>query len=109
MTEPVARYSVEANSDGTAIVKLARPVTWKGEALSRLTIPRITGKHMRHATWEYGSQISVGQLVDFAARVVEPLGVVDELDADIARDIGMEVVLHLGKASRVAGGAPSAP
>jgi hypothetical protein len=102
------RYTVEENSDGTAIVKLAEPVQFQGAPLSRLTIPRITGKHMRNADWQYGHQnFSIGQVVRFANAVVLPAGVIDELDAALATELAVEVVLHMGKASRVTGAEPS--
>lgn len=106
MAQP--RFAVEHNSDGTAIVKLTAPVKFQGEERSRLTVPRITGKHMRRAPWGLGREYTIGELCEWAAHVVEPIGVFDELDGDIARDLAVEVVLLLGKASRETGAAPSA-
>ena len=92
-----APYTLEQNADGSAVVKLRDPVQWEGDALTRLTIPAVTGKHMRACPWSYGDRPNVGQLVSFAAEVIEPRGVVDALPALIARDLGVEVMLALGK------------
>jgi hypothetical protein len=103
--QPVKSVRFETNADGSVIVKLEKAVRFKGEDLTRLTIPRITGRHMRHASWEYGSPLTTGMLIDFAAHVVEPLGVLDELDAIVARDVSVEVFATLGKAQGI-GAAP---
>jgi hypothetical protein len=103
--QPIKSVRFETNADGSVIVKLAKPVRWKGEELTRLTIPRITGRHMKHAPWEFGQPLTTGMIVEFAAQVVEPLGVLDELDAVVARDVSVEVFATLGK-SQVTGAAP---
>jgi hypothetical protein len=99
-------YTTEANADGTVIVKLAQPITFAGQPLSRLTIPALRGKHMRLATWPFGLRPTMGQLFELAAQVIEPAGALDELDAWIARDVAGELILLLGK-SRPTGEAPS--
>lgn len=98
--------TVEHNKDGSSIVRLSEPVTVGNEELTRVTIPALRGKHMRLAPWPLGRPMTVGELIDFAARVVEPLGVVDELTAADARDVAVEVMLKLGK-SPPTGEAPS--
>jgi len=97
MNGPKAPYTVERNQDGSLVLKLARPVRLAGEEVSRLTIPALTGKHMKRCPWTWGERPTVGKLVRFAAVVVEPAGIVDELPAVIARDVGVEVMLALGK------------
>lgn len=102
-----APYTVDRNADGSSVLKLARPVQFNGEAVSRLTIPALTGRHMRACPWTWGERPTVGRLVRFAAAVVEPRGIVDVLPAVIARDVGVEVMLALGKSLTPPGEAPS--
>lgn len=102
--EPRVRFEAP-NADGVVIVKLSSPVKFGGEQLTRLTIPRLTGRHMRKAQWEYGVPLTTGLIVDFAAYVVEPIGVLDELDAIVARDVAVEVFSLLGK-SQATGAEP---
>lgn len=92
-----ARYTLEENEDGSAIVKLAQPVKLGNELVSRLTIPAITGKHMRACPWRFGETVSIGGAVDFAASLIEPAGIVDVLPAILARDLGGEVLELMGK------------
>jgi hypothetical protein len=87
----------EENADGSAIVKLDRPVTFKGEDYARLTIPKLKGKHLRKAPWYLIGSPRTGELAEFAANVIEPEGVFDELDAMDARDIALHVGAMLGK------------
>lgn len=103
--EPPARYRFEENADGSAVVHLVRPIKWDGEPVDRLFMPALTGRHMRNAPWSYGEKLQVGQVVAFAASVVEPKGILDELPADIARDVAVEVVMMLGKSQTT--GTPS--
>lgn len=100
------RYTIEENADGSAIVKLQKPVMLDGQPLDRLTVPALRGKHMRHASWAYGSVPTMGQVIGFAAEVVLPRGALDELEAHVARDLAVEVTLLLGK-SQATGEAPS--
>jgi len=113
MSEQVdlARYTVEHNGDGSAVVRLREPIkftdkTGRTDQLSRLTIPRICGRHMRSATWNLFERPTLGQAMAWAADIVEPVGVLDELEANLARDIAMEVSLILVKKSRSTGEAP---
>lgn len=94
-------FTVEENADGSAIVKLRDPVMFQGESLTRLTIPRLTGRHMRRAGWIIGEKIAVGRLVEFAAEIIEPVGVVDELPGPIALNLGSEVIVLLGKSGQI--------
>lgn len=102
-----APYTVDRNSDGALILKLAQPVQLNGELVSRLTIPALTGRHMRACPWTWGERPTVGRLVRFAASIVEPRGVVDVLPAILARDVGVEVMLALGKSLAPTGEEPS--
>ena len=103
--QPPPRYSFEENQDGSAVVRLLRPVKLNGESHDRLFVPLLTGRHMKTAPWSYGQALQVGQIVTWAATVVEPLGSLDELPADIARDVAVEVVMLLGKSQTT--GTPS--
>lgn len=103
IAEARAAYTLEVNADGSCIVKLADPVMWQGEPISRLTIPRITGKHMRHASWAMTGGSTLGDAVTFAAAIVQPIGVIDELPGGVASLIAVEVALLLGKSRRPTG------
>jgi hypothetical protein len=104
---PSPGFRVEYNADGSAIVKLEHPVAWKGEQIERLTIPRITGRLLRRAQWSLEHGANMGDVIGFAADVVEPVGVLDELDAFLARGVALEVMHALGKSRR--GGAARSP
>lgn len=104
---PEPRYTIERNQDGSSIVKLREPVQFNGESQSRLTIPRVTGRHMRAAEWSLGASPTLGQTLAWAASIVIPAGILDELDGVLARDIATEVALMLvGKPPRT-GAEPS--
>ena len=92
---PVSTYTIEENGDGSAVVKLAQPVLFQREQLTRLTIPRITGRHMRAARWRVSGASTMGDAVSFAASLIEPVGVVDELDGALAAQLAVEVALIL--------------
>jgi hypothetical protein len=101
-------YRVEHNADGSAIIKLERAVKVGDTEITRLTIPRITGRHLRKAQWTFGSGgMQLGALIAFTADVVLPAGAVDELDAVMARNVATEVLNLVGKSqgSRAGGGA----
>lgn len=101
-------YSIEHNHDGSAIVKLEQPVRVGDTDVTRLTIPRITGRHLRKAQWTFGGGgMQLGALIAFTADVVLPAGAVDELDAVMARNVATEVLNLVGKSqgSRAGGGA----
>lgn len=106
-TEPPRAYTLETNADGSAVVKLREPVKWKDEPLARLFIPRVTGRHMQAATWRLFEVPTLGQVMAWANGVVEPVGVLDELDAVLARDLATEVALILAGKSQATGARPS--
>lgn len=96
----VRGYRVEHNADGSVIIRLEKPVKVNGDAHTRLTIPRITGRHLRNATWTFAGSsdgMQLGELIAFTADLVEPRGAVDELDGMMARNVAMEVLSSLGK------------
>jgi hypothetical protein len=93
--EPRPQYTLETNADGSAVVRLRDPVRFGGQQLTRLTIPQITGRHMRACTWGLFDRPTLGQVMAWASDVVEPQGVLDELDANLARDLATEVALIL--------------
>lgn len=82
--------SFEEQSDGSVIVKLSSPVNVKGEATSRLTIPRLRGKHM-FAIKGNINELGTGPTFEWADGVVEPHGAVGELEPMDA----LEVVARL--------------
>jgi hypothetical protein len=83
----------ERNKDGSVIVKLGAPIRVAGASFDtdRLTIPAIKGKHLRKAPFNVGGTTTLGQLVEFAAMVVEPIGCVDELDPMDSLTVATEV------------------
>ncbi len=84
------------NSDGSRVGKLDKPVRVGKEDVDRITLPALTGRHMRHAKFK-GAEIDIGQLVDFASHVALPVGVVDELSAMDSMAVATEVAVMLGK------------
>lgn len=87
------------NKDGSAVVVLDKPVTFKGEQYERVTVPALTGRHMRLITWAPdGSTPTGGQIADFAARVIVPAGVFDDLGPADALFVSNAVQVVLGKA-----------
>src|SRR3982751_4983643 len=92
-----APYTIEHNRDGSATVRLRDGVRLGGETHERLTIPALTGKHMRKAAWSVSDGATAGDIIAFANEVVLPHGIVDEMPAWLARDLSSEVVNCLGK------------
>jgi len=87
------------NSDGSAVVVLDDEVRFKGDEIVRVTIPALRGKHMRLITWDAASGSATGgQLAEFAAQVVTPAGVFDELTPRDALYVTQAVNNLLGKA-----------
>jgi hypothetical protein len=87
------------NSDGSSIYKLITPAKVNGDETDRVTIPAITGKHARRLTWLPGVTPTIGQMVDFAAAIVIPTGVVDAMTAGDAFALGFEVAAQLNKST----------
>jgi hypothetical protein len=86
----------EKNSDGSTIVKLAEPIKLGGDELTRVTIPKLRGKHL------IGAPVldSMGQYLVIAARVVEPKGALEEMTPADAVAIGNHIIeLIQGKAT----------
>jgi hypothetical protein len=96
----------DENKDGTMIVTLDAPVVLGGEEISRLSVPKLRGKHLRNAPWGLTGNATLGQLCEFAASIVLPEGAFDELDATDARDVALHVGGMLGK-RRATGDEPS--
>lgn len=76
--------SIEKNADGSAIVKLSEPVTVRGEELSRVTIPRLKGKHLFGAP----PLTSIGMVLEWASKIVEPRGALEEMTPEDAVAVG---------------------
>lgn len=98
----VRGFRIARNADGSAIVKLIEPIMLKSERgqlepHDRLTIPRITGRHLKSAGWTITGQITLAHLAEFASAVLEPRGAFDELPPLVARDVAMEIFVALGK------------
>lgn len=104
---PVPRYTLEQNADGSAVVRLRDPVRYRDQELTRLTIPVITGRHMRAASWQLFEKPTLGQVMAWSSGVVQPDGVLDEMEANLARDIATEVAVILIKKSLPTGAPPS--
>lgn len=88
----------QKNSDGTLIVELPEPVSMNGETYTRLTIPKIKGKHLKKCPISVGSdgKVNIGNLVEFASIVVTPAGIVDELEPGAAMEVASLVASFLG-------------
>lgn len=99
--QPERGFIAEYNRDGSCIVKLTRPVAFvvdgRRERVERLTIPALTGRHMRLASWSLADGANIGDMISFACEVVEPVGIVDALPAWVARQVSVEVFIALGK------------
>jgi hypothetical protein len=83
--------SFEEQPDGSVIVKLSRPVDVKGESTSRLTIPRLRGKHM-FAIKGNIMELGTGPTIAWGDCVVEPHGAVGELDPMDALEVVSRLV-----------------
>lgn len=95
--------SVAHNKDGSAIITLSEPITVKGQELTRVTIPAPRGKTLRLSPFVLGEQPTVGQLIEYAARVVQPEGAVDEMSTEDAMLCGNELANMLGKSRKTGG------
>jgi len=99
--QPERGFVAEYNRDGSCILRLTRPcaftVDGRGERVERLTIPALTGRHMRRASWSLSEGANIGDMISFACEVVEPVGIVDALPAWVARQVSVEVFVALGK------------
>lgn len=84
------------NADGSTIVKLSAPIQVGGEELTRVTIPKLKGKHLKRAA--FATEVTIGHLVALAAEIVQPAGAVDEMEPDDALAVANEVASVLGKA-----------
>jgi hypothetical protein len=97
--------TVLRNSDGSAIVELSEPIKLNGQELSRVTIPRIKGKHLVTMPVLDG-EASLGVVVGWAMHVVEPKGSVEEMSPADALDVAKALLESLGK-SQPTGEPPS--
>lgn len=91
-------YRIQRNADGSKIVRLEQPIVVGKDEVSRMSIPRLTGRHLRTAPWKIaGGGVTLAEIYQWAATIVQPEGALDECDPDIARDVAMEVFITLGK------------
>lgn len=84
------------NADGSTIGVLSAPVTVGPVSHDRITIPALKGKHMRKFGMVLGDgSTTIGVLIQLAAEVVEPAGIVDEMAPSDAMDVGLEVLKYI--------------
>lgn len=86
------------NKDGSVIVELETPVSFKGQEHQRLTIPVLKAKHLKTAKFS-GSNVEIGQMIDWADTVVEPNGILGELSVQDGIEIAGVVANALSKSS----------
>jgi hypothetical protein len=91
----------ETNSDGTTIVILSEPIKVGKEELTRCTIPKLRGKHLMGLP----PLDSLGQFIAFAARVVLPMGAVEEMCPEDANDVGNRLFAEVVKKTQPANSA----
>lgn len=88
----------EHNQDGSVIVTLSESITVGKETLEKVTIPALRGAHMRVCPFVAGSEsYRVEEFVEFAARIVIPVGAVDAMAPADAIEVGSEVATLMGK------------
>lgn len=90
------RAQTSQNADGSVIVHLRKPVTWEGERLERVTIPALRGRQLRTMP-TLTEETPFGEIIAWAANVVEPVGIVDELYPTDAIDVARTLSEQLGK------------
>lgn len=97
--------TVEHNADGSCIITLSTPVTVGGEKVARVTVPRLTGRHLFRMP-AISQDASIGVIVEWATTVVTPRGAVEEMDPTDAIAVASALLDSLGK-SRPTGAQPS--
>lgn len=97
--------TIDKNADGSCIVKLSTPIQLGDETVSRVTIPRITGKHLFKMPVITLSS-SMGPVIEWASHVVLPQGAVEELSPADAVSVAEALLGAVGK-SQPAGEPPS--
>lgn len=98
---------VEFSDDGSAIVRLHRPIKVDGDTLSRVTIPALRGRHMMSAP-DLTEETQIGEVITWATKVVEPRGAVEEMFPQDAITTAKALAALLGK-SATSHGAPGSP
>ena len=86
------------NASEATIVVVAHPFKLNGEETEKVTIPAIRGKHLARIPFRYGTIPTIGQQVEWASWVVQPLGAIEEMHPADAIEISNEVYAQLGKA-----------
>lgn len=84
------------NADGSVVVRLLEPVTFDGEKITRVTLPALRGRHMRSAPM-FDEGITLGDLIEWASKVVQPAGIVDELSPGDCITLAEELATSVGK------------
>ena len=95
---------VTRNDDGSAVIALRMPVTIAGETITRVTIPALRGRHMMSAP-NLTNDTTIGELITWANKVIEPRGVVEDMVPADAVLVGNSLLEALGK-SRTNRGEP---
>jgi len=98
--------SIDRNSDGSCIVKLTKAVMVDGEKVARVTVPRITGRHMFKMP-VIGTGTPIGVVIEWASTVVLPKGAIEEMDPSDAIDVAGCLLEALGKSQPA--GEPASP
>lgn len=93
----MSKATISHNADGSAIVVLGTPVKFNGDEFTRVTIPAFRAKHLRRLHLEGGKVARVSDMADFAANVVEPAGVYDEMTPADGLFVAEQVMVMLGK------------
>lgn len=87
---------IEKNSDGSCIVKLDTPVKVDGETISRVTVPKITGRHLFTCP-VINAGTPIGVAVEWASKVVTPAGAVEVMEPADAVFVAQTLLGALGK------------
>ena len=83
----------ETNADGTVIGTLSQPVKVDGEEMDRFTIPKLKGKHLFGAP----PLNSVGSILLWASKIVQPRGLLEEMEPEDAVEVGDFLFRSLNK------------
>lgn len=69
---------IVANEDGSAIVKLSETIRVANQELTRVTIPKVRGRHLFKAP-VMGPGLPIGPVIEWASHIVTPAGAVEEM------------------------------
>ena len=96
------------NKDGSAVVVLDNPVQYQGDEHHRVSLPALCAKHLRFVTWAIDvAAPSHADAVAFAAKLVQPAGIFDELSVIDGLAVEAAAQVLLGKAVQQTGATAS--